>query len=82
MSFETTVAEYAEDFTKQEPPLSKSQVFETIAGSRKKYYLPNNRWVNVAMNVTSMSSPTNASMAARTVRGSSRPIPPGKKPRP
>src|SRR2546421_2847638 len=46
------------------------------------YHFPNKRWVRVAINVTSISKPTKASMAARTVSGSSSPIPPGKKPRP
>src|SRR5258708_950371 len=45
-------------------------------------HFPNSRWVSVAIKVTSMSSPTKASRAARMVRGSSSAIPPGKKPRP
>jgi hypothetical protein len=46
-------------------------------------YLLKNRCVKVAMNVTSMISPTNASKAASTVSGSSsKMLFPGKKPRP
>jgi hypothetical protein len=47
-----------------------------------RHHLPRNLCVNAAMRLTSTASPVTASAAARTVSGSSRRMPPGKKPRP
>jgi len=58
-------------------------VTDAAARSRRRSYLaPKKRWVKVAMKLISISRPTSASAAASLVMGSSREMPPGKKPRP
>src|SRR2546421_5510118 len=54
------------------------ELFSMMQRAGNRCHFLKRRWVSVAIKVTSSNRPTKASRAARTVRGSSSPMPPSR----